>query len=69
MAALQMKLRHSRLFGGWTTKITVLCICSTVLCILKAIQTTQAAIVAALIGAMPDHHQTFLIGFERGEPD
>lgn len=30
---------------------------------------TQDAMIAALIGGMPDHHRAFLIGFERGEPD
>ncbi|UJW75085.1 nucleotidyl transferase AbiEii/AbiGii toxin family protein [Rhizobium sp. SL42] len=30
---------------------------------------TQHEMIEALIGAMPDHHREFLIGFERGEPD
>lgn len=29
---------------------------------------TQHEMIKALIGAMPDHHREFLIGFERGEP-
>lgn len=30
---------------------------------------TQHEMIEVLIGAMPDHHREFLIGFERGEPD
>lgn len=30
---------------------------------------TQHEMIELLIGAMPDHHREFLIGFERGEPD
>ncbi len=30
---------------------------------------TQAAMIDALIGNMPDDHRTFLVGFEAGEPD
>lgn len=30
---------------------------------------TQHEMIEALIGAMPDRHREFLIGFERGEPD
>lgn len=30
---------------------------------------TQHEMIEALIGAMPDHHREFLIGFERGKPD
>ncbi|TBB59411.1 nucleotidyl transferase AbiEii/AbiGii toxin family protein [Rhizobium ruizarguesonis] len=30
---------------------------------------TQHEMIEALIGAMPDHHREFVIGFERGEPD
>lgn len=30
---------------------------------------TQNEMIEALIGAMPDRHREFLIGFERGEPD
>lgn len=30
---------------------------------------TQHEMIEALIGAMPDHHREFLIGFELGEPD
>ncbi len=30
---------------------------------------TQHEMIEMLIGAMPDHHREFLIGFERGEPD
>ncbi|MDH4442699.1 MAG: nucleotidyl transferase AbiEii/AbiGii toxin family protein [Rhizobium sp.] len=29
----------------------------------------QHEMIETLIGAMPDHHREFLIGFERGEPD
>ncbi len=30
---------------------------------------TQHEMIEVLIGAMPDHHREFLVGFERGEPD
>jgi predicted nucleotidyltransferase component of viral defense system len=36
---------------------------------LDALLAAREALVADIVGAMPDQHRTFLVGFERGEPD
>lgn len=36
---------------------------------IDALIQTQQTMIAQLIGGMPERHKTFLIGFERGEPD
>jgi hypothetical protein len=36
---------------------------------LEALIETREAIIAAMIGDMPDVHRSFLLGFKRGAPD
>ena len=36
---------------------------------LEELEAAREAIIAAMVGDMPDEHRRFLLGFKRGEPD